>query len=368
MRDALIDQLARVLVEYSMGVQPGELVVLSGGSAGAPLLQAVNRRVIAAGGIPAVEVELPGIIEDLLLAGSDDQLRAVTPFERIAAEQADCSLRVGASENTRAMTGIDPKRQQLYQRARAAIGQQRMQRAADGTLRWSSTIYPTEAYAQEANLSLRDFEEFVARAEWLYDPDPIARWRELGAYQARLIDWLTPRHEVHLVAEDTDLRLSIAGRVWNNSDGHRNFPSGEVFTGPVEDSVEGHVSFSFPSIHRGRQVEGVRLWFERGRVVRAEATRNQEFLEAMLNTDEGARYLGEFAFGTNQQIDRYIGNTLFDEKIGGTVHMALGSGYPDTGSTNRSAIHWDLICDLRRGGEVTVDGDVFLKDGKILIG
>ena len=367
MRDELIDQLARVLVEYSMGVQPGELVVLQGGVAGAPLLRAVNRLVLAAGGVPAVDVQLPGVLEELLLEGSDDQLRAVTPFERIAAEQADCSLRVGAAENTRAMTGIDPRRQQIYQRARAEISQRRMQRAADGTLRWSSTIYPTEGYAQEANLSLRDFEEFVARAEWLYDPDPIARWRELGQHQARLIDWLSPRKEVHVVAEDTDLRLSIAGRTWNNSDGHRNFPSGEVFTGPVEHSVEGHIRFSFPSIHQGRQVEGVRLWFEHGKVVRAEATRNQQFLETMLNADEGARYLGEFAFGTNYQIDRSIGNTLFDEKIGGTVHMALGSGYPDTGSKNRSAIHWDLICDLRQGGEVTVDGDLFLKDGKIQV-
>lgn len=367
MRDELIDRLARVLVGYSLEVRPGDLVVIEGGVAAAPVLAAVNRQVIAAGGIPAVLPELPGMREALLLEGSDDQLRAITPFERVAAEQADCWLRVGATENTRAATDIDPRRQQLFQRARAQVFQTRLERAASGALRWSSTIYPTNAYAQEANLSLRDFEAFVARAGWLDDPDPSARWRALGAYQARLVDWLTPRREVHVVAEDTDLHLSIAGRVWNNSDGHRNFPSGEVFTGPVEDSVNGHIRFSFPSVIQGRQVEEVRLWFEQGRVVRAEATRNNDFLQSMLDTDEGARRLGEFAFGTNRRIDRYIGNTLFDEKIGGTIHMALGSGYPDTGSKNRSAIHWDLICDLRAGGEVTVDGALFLKNGRIVI-
>ncbi|HET9017783.1 MAG TPA: aminopeptidase, partial [Thermomicrobiaceae bacterium] len=173
--------------------------------------------------------------------------------------------------------------------------------------------------------------------------------------------------QIHVVGPDTDLRMDVGGRTWINSDGHRNFPSGEVFTGPLEESVEGHIRFTYSSIMQGREVEGVQLWFERGKVVRATAAKNQEFLESMLNTDAGARYLGEFAFGTNRDITRFTGNTLFDEKIGGTVHMALGSGYPDSGSKNRSAIHWDLICDLRRGGEVTVDGEVFVRDGQFTV-
>jgi aminopeptidase len=217
-------------------------------------------------------------------------------------------------------------------------------------------------------MSLRDYEEFIAAAGWLDEPDPVTKWREVGAYQARLIEWLTPKREIRVVAPDTDLRLRIDGRTWINSDGHRNFPSGEIFVGPIEDSVEGHIRFSFASVVQGREVDDIHVWFEKGKVVRAEAAKNQDFLVSMLDTDEGARYLGEFAFGTNDNISRFTRNTLFDEKMGGTVHMALGAGYPDSGSKNRSAIHWDLIRDLRGGGEVWVDGDLFEKDGKILAG
>jgi aminopeptidase len=366
MRSDRIERFARVLTEYSMDLRPGDLVVLSGGPLAIPLLQEAYRHALDLGAYPAVDLQMPGMVEVLLLEGSDDQLKELTPFERVGSEQADALLRVTASENTRAMTGFSPERQQFYTRARAGLRQTFLDRAASGTLRWSSTVFPTDAHAQEAEMSLRDYEEFIASACWLDDPLPVARWKEIGVYQGQLIDWLTPRHEVHLVAEDTDLRLSIAGRPWINSDGHRNFPSGEIFVGPVEDSVEGHVRFSFPSIVQGREVDDVWLRFERGRVVEAKAGKNQAFLDAMLETDPGARYLGEFAFGTNRNIQRFTRNTLFDEKIGGTVHMALGSGYPDSGSQNRSAIHWDMICDLRRGGEVTVDGDLFLKDGTLL--
>lgn len=367
MRDDRIERLARVLTEYSMEVRPGDSVVLSGGVLALPLLRAAYRSTLALGGNPAIEVLVPEVLEILLSEGSDEQLATINPFERIGSEQADAHLRVSASENTRAMTAIAPERQQAYARARAEVGARRMARAASGELRWSSTVYPTQAHAQEAEMSLAEYEEFIAAAGWLDDPDPVARWRAVGAEQARLIDWLTPKHEVRVVAPDTDLRVKIAGRSWINSDGHRNFPSGEIFVGPVEDSVEGHIRFSFASIVQGREVDDIHLWFEQGKVVRAEAGKNQEFLDAMLNTDAGARYLGEFAFGTNDNISRFTRNTLFDEKMGGTVHMALGAGYPDSGSQNRSAIHWDLIRDLRGGGEVWVDGELFEKDGKIVV-
>lgn len=367
MRDDRIERLARVLTEHSLEVRSGDMVVLSGGVLSLPLLRAAYRSTLALGGNPAIEVLVPEVLEILLSEGSDEQIATINPFERIGSEQADAHLRVSASENTRAMTAIEPGRQQAYARARAEVSGRRMQRAATGELRWSSTVYPTQAHAQEAEMSLAEYEEFIAAAGWLDDPDPVARWRQLGADQARLIDWLTPKQEVRVVAPDTDLRVKIGGRSWINSDGHRNFPSGEIFVGPVEDSVEGHIRFSFASIVQGREVDDIRLWFEQGKVVRAEAGKNQEFLDAMLNTDAGARYLGEFAFGTNDNISRFTRNTLFDEKMGGTVHMALGAGYPDSGSKNRSAIHWDLIRDLRGGGEVYVDGELFEKDGKIVV-
>ncbi len=367
MRDDRVEKLARVLTEYSMEVKPGDLVVLSGGVLSLPLLKSAYHHTLALGGNPAVEVLVPEMTEMLLTEGSDDQLKTIDPFEGIASQQADAHLRVSASQNTRSMTAIRPERQQIYSRARADIRRVRLDRAATGALRWSSTVYPTQAHAQEAEMSLREYEEFIASAGWLDEDDPVVKWREVGAYQARLIAWLTPKSEVRVVSEDTDLTVRIAGRTWINSDGHRNFPSGEIFTGPIEDSVEGHIRFSFASIVQGREVDDIHLWFEKGKVVRAEAAKNQDFLESMLDTDDGARYLGEFAFGTNDNISRFTRNTLFDEKMGGTVHMALGAGYPDSGSTNRSAIHWDLIRDLRGGGEVWVDGELFEKDGKILV-
>ncbi|MDI3340534.1 MAG: aminopeptidase [Sphaerobacter sp.] len=369
MRDeSRIERLARVLTEYSLELRPGETVVISGGRLAAPLLLATYRHALRLGALPILDVHLPEAQEILLRHGSDAQLQAISPLEEFASTQADARLSVAAAENTRMLAGIDPARQRVFGRARADLRQRHLERAARGELKWTATLFPTAAYAQEADLSLHDYAEFVFRAGFLDDPDPVARWRELAAYQQRLIDWLTPRREVHVTGPDTDLRLRIAGRTWINSDGHRNFPSGEIFTGPIEDSVEGTIRFTHATIVQGREVEDVRLWFERGRVVRATAARNQAFLEAMLETDAGARYVGEFAFGTNRAIDRFTRNILFDEKIGGTIHLALGAGYPDSGSQNQSAIHWDLICDLRQGGQVTVDGEVFLKDGEYVVG
>jgi aminopeptidase len=216
-------------------------------------------------------------------------------------------------------------------------------------------------------MSLREFEEFLFGAALVHEPDPIAAWQAISVEQQKLIDWLEDKDQVRLVGPDTDLHLSIKGRSWVNCDGHENFPDGEIFTGPVEDSVNGHVRFTYPACTDGREVEDVRLWFEEGKVVKATAAKNEAFLHTMLDTDEGARYLGEFAFGTNKGVQHFTKNILFDEKIGGTVHMAVGAGFPETGSKNRSGIHWDMICDLRQGGEVWVDGILFAKDGKFTI-
>jgi len=242
-----------------------------------------------------------------------------------------------------------------------------LERAAKKELKWTGTAYPTHAFAQDAEMSLSEFEDFCYGAALVHLPDPIAAWQAISRDQQRLADWLNTKDEIHLIGPDTDLTLSVKGRTWENCDGHENFPDGEIFTAPVETSVSGTVRFSYPACEGGREVEDVRLWFENGRVVRATAAKNEAYLLTMLDTDEGARVLGEFAFGTNQGVQRFTKNILFDEKIGGTVHMAVGAGYPETGSRNQSAIHWDMICDLRRGGEVWVDGQLFAKDGKFTI-
>jgi aminopeptidase len=216
-------------------------------------------------------------------------------------------------------------------------------------------------------MSLREFEDFVYSGCLVHEPDPIKAWKKISREQQHIVDWLNKARKIHVVGPDTDLKLEVTGRKWINCDGHENFPDGEIFTGPIEDSVNGHIRYTYPACAYGREVEDVRLWFKDGKVVKATAAKNEEFLLKMLKTDKGARYVGEFAFGINYGIQRFTKNTLFDEKIGGTIHLALGKGYPESGSKNQSAIHWDMVCDLRQGGEVRVDGTLFLKDGKILI-
>lgn len=367
MTDPRITKWAKVLVEYSLAVEPEQLVVISGAPLAAPLIREVYRFVLERGAYPVVQVMLPGLAEILFKTASDRQLTFITPDERLGPEQADALLRILSESNTKALTGIDPARQQLHQRARTELRQTYLERAAAGALNWCVTLYPTEAYAQDAEMSLGEYEEFVLRAGFLDQDDPVAAWQEQSREQARIIEWLSDKREVHIRAPDTDLRLSIAGRRFINADGRKNFPDGEIFTGPIEDSVEGTIRFSYPSMVQGRQVEDIRLRFAGGRVVEASAARNEAFLHRMLETDEGARYVGEFAFGLNRAITRFTGNILFDEKIGGTLHLAIGAGYPETGSRNRSAVHWDMICDLRRDSEVWVDGQLFMKDGELLI-
>ena len=262
---------------------------------------------------------------------------------------------------------MDPSKQARHAKAMHPINNRLFERMASRELRWVGTAYPTNAAAQTAEMSLREYEDFVYDACLIAESDPIAAWKAISLEQQRLIDWLSERSEIHLQGEDTDLRLTYAGRSWENCDGRENFPDGEVFTGPIEDSVEGTIRFSYPACYRGRQVEDVRLWFEKGKVVKATAAKNEAFLLEMLEVDEGAKFVGEFAFGTNRGIQSFTGDTLFDEKIGGTVHLALGKGFLETGSQNDSAIHWDMVCDLRRGGRVQVNGETFSENGKFQI-
>jgi aminopeptidase len=279
----------------------------------------------------------------------------------------DALISIGAAENTRMLSGVDPNRQRLRAKAHAPLREVFLARSAAGEFKWVSTLFPTQAYAQDAEMSLADFEDFVYGATHADEDDPVARWRDVHTRQQRYVEFLAGKHRLEVLGDNADLRLSIEGRTFINSDGVHNMPSGEIFTGPVEDSVEGWVRFTYPAVTSGREVEGVELVFEKGRVVSASATKNEAFLLSTLDTDEGARYLGEWAIGTNSKIQRFTKNILFDEKIGGTIHMAVGSGYPETGSRNKSAIHWDMICDMRGGGTIAADGEVFYRSGEFLI-
>ncbi|MFL5625804.1 MAG: aminopeptidase [Ktedonobacteraceae bacterium] len=367
MQDIRIERWAHTLVHYSLYVKAGETVAIHATPLAAPLVEAVYREILHVGAYPLAQIELENLEEILLREANDDQLTKVSPLAATLAEASDARLYISSESNTRALGSIDPARDGKRRAAMRSVRQVWREREQAGTFRWSSTLYPTSAYAQDAGMSLHDFEEFVFDVCFLNDPDPIARWQELSVQQQRLVNWLAGHKQVHIQGEHTDLTLSIEDRVFINSDGKRNFPSGEFFTGPVENSANGVIQFDIPASHAGRTIEGVRLVFREGKVIEASASQGQDYLEHMLEIDAGARYLGEFAFGNNARVNRSIRNVLFDEKMGGTVHLALGASYPETGGVNVSALHWDMVCDLRQHGEVRVDGELFFKDGKILV-
>lgn len=367
MQDPRIQAVADVLVKYSIDLNPDQLVQIQAKVEGGPLVVALYRAILEAGGHPWVDLSIEETEELFYVHASNAQLDFHPEFLKQADEAIAASISVWSDANTQRLNGVDAKKQARRAKAMHPVISRFFERMASKEIRWVGTAYPTNAAAQTAEMSLQDYEDFVYGACLVGEPDPIAAWKAISIEQQRLVDWLSERNEIHLEGEDTNLRLTYEGRTWENCDGRENFPDGEVFTGPIEDSVEGHIRFSYPACFRGRQVEDVRLWFEKGKVVKATAAKNEAFLLEMLEIDDGAKFVGEFAFGTNRGIQSFTGDTLFDEKIGGTVHLALGKGFLETGSKNDSAIHWDMVCDLRRGGRVRVNGETFSENGLFLV-
>jgi len=367
MADQRMRKLAEILVDYSTAVKKGDWVRIIGDVGALPLVTEVTRLVVRAGGNPSIQLSADDLDEAVLSEATTEQLEWIAPIDVILNDQIDVSIRIAATSNTRALSGIDPAKQRIQQNARRELRLRYMQRAAEGQLRWVLTQFPCPAYAQEADMSLRDYEDFVYAATFADQADPLACWRGMHDTQQLLVEWLRGKKSVHVRGPNIDMTLSIDGRTFINSDGRRNMPSGEIFTGPVEDSVNGWVKFTYPAIRAGYEVEGVEFEFKDGQVVQARARKNQAYLLSQLDSDAGARYLGEFAVGTNYGIQRFTKSILYDEKIGGTLHMAVGAGYPETGSKNRSSVHWDFICDMRQDSEIWVDGELLYKNGQFQI-
>ncbi len=351
------DAFARLLCGYCLDARAGQQVVVRSTTLAAPLLLALQRELLERGAWPILRTSLPGQDEGWWAAAGDAHLDGHAPLELAEAEQLDAVLTIQAPENTTALAGVDPARMARAARARAAVREQTLAKT------WAGTLWPTPAGAQRAGMGTAEFAAFVRRAVFLDRDDPAAAWGELRERQARLVERLARASELRIEAEGTDLRLRVEDRTWVNSDGRRNMPSGEVFTGPIEDSAEGRIRFTVPSSPRGVEVAGIELELREGVVVDARAERGHGYLLATLDTDPGARRLGEIGIGTNAGIDRPVGAILFDEKMGGTVHLAVGRSYPETGGTNESAVHWDMICDLRGGGRLSADGEVIQEDG-----
>jgi aminopeptidase len=365
--DPKVQNLAKILVGYSTQVKEGEVVSIDGENAAAPLLLAVYEEVLKAGGNPVMNVALDGQIAAYFKHASDKQLEWISPFAEWMVDHADVRIAIGATTNTRELSGVPPERQSLRQSVTGDLMTRAMKRSAAGDFRWVYTIFPTSAYASEAEMSLADYEDFYYGACLADDGDPLTAWKRASEETERLADWIEGHEEVRITAPGTDIKLGIAGRKFIPCIGDHNMPDGEFFTGPIEDATEGEVSFHLPAVIGGREVSGVRLKFEAGKVVDASAERGEEFLIAQLDTDAGARTLGELGIGTNYGIDRGTREVLLDEKIGGTIHMAFGQAYPESGGTNESAVHTDLVCDLRLGGKLEVDGVVMQEDGKFIV-
>jgi len=351
---------ADLLVGYCLEVEAGQKVLLRSSTLATPLLLELQRAVLEREAWPTFEVELPGQSRGFYAHARDAQLDDYDDVAMAQAKAIDAVLGIQAPHDLRELAEIDPALITRAARARRPIRERTLKK------RWCSTLWPTLAGAEQAGMSLERFAAVVRRATFLDQDDPVRAWRGLSAFQETLIARLRGARELRIAADGTDLTLSVRGRTWVNSDGRRNMPSGEVFTGPLETSANGHIRFTIRSSPAGVDVDGVELELRDGEVVQATARSGEDYLRHALATDDGARRLGEIGIGTNFGIEQPVGAILFDEKIGGTVHLALGRSYPETGGKNLSALHWDLICDLRAGGVLSVDGDPLVTDGRFV--
>jgi aminopeptidase len=380
-RSIHLERWADLLVNYATNVQPGQIVRITAQPAAEVLMEAVYRKVLEAGGMAIVQIKPECLTEAFYELANNDQLDWANPLEAQTTEIVDATINIAASTNLRQMDKVDPARPQRAARANAANRELFYNRAAaadapelNPDLRpvlWTTTLYPTNAYAQYAGMSLSDYSKFVISACQLDQDDPIAFWQSLDDWQSLLAEKIMHGSELHYrTSAGTDLRVDISGMRWLSSPGRKNFPDGEVYSGPNLDAenggVEGVVVFDQRTVYQGHSVSGVHITMEQGRATDVKADEGEDFLISMLDQDESARRIGEVAFGTNRAINKMSGQVLYDEKMGGSFHMAFGAGYPETNNCNKSALHWDLIATLGKGSLVKLDGEPFCVDGRFV--
>lgn len=367
MADQKLIKYADVLVNYSLELKKGDEILIQGENVSTELIKEVYKKALKIGAHPLIITTIPEQEELFYKFAGESQLNYSSPYLKYLIENVDATLKILGHNNTKNLASVNPEKIKARTLAKKEITEIMLKRAAEGSLNWNVCQFPTQADAQEAGMSLLDYREFVYQSCHLNRQDPVAYWSKFGQELERIAEILAEKSELHFLAEDTDLKLKVKGRKWIADKGKENYPGGEVFTGPIEDSVEGKIRFSFPGIYSGKEIEDIRLEFEAGRVVDASAAKGEELLHSLLETDEGSRYVGEVAVGCNQGIDKFTRNMLFDEKIGGTIHLALGRSYPETGGENISTIHWDMLCDMKNGGEIYADGELIYRDGSFII-
>ncbi len=364
MVDPRIEKLAKLCVHYSVDVKPKEQVVIQGSSTAAPLIIEIYKECLSSDSYPLI---MPYLGADYLFFrhAKEHQLKFVSPVHRFIYENIDVRIHVLCETNPKKLSNIDPAKIKVHRASRRELSEIFYKRVAEGKLRWTLLPYPITSQAQEAAMSLEEYEDFVYSSCFVDKADPIAEWKKISRRQAKICEFLNKVDEIHVIGEDTDLTLNVKGRKWINSDGKKNMPSGEVFTAPVENSAEGKIRFTYPGIYSGREVEDITLTFKDGKVVKASAAKGDELLQQILEIDDADR-IGEIAIGTNYGITKFSKIMLFDEKMGGTIHMALGNSYPEAGGLNKSAIHWDILKDMKKVGEIFADDKLFYKNGKFL--
>lgn len=368
MIDPRLEKLADIVVNYSTAVKPGDWVRIRGDYLVAtPFFHLLFEKVLEAGGNPTLEIQSNEINEIMFTKANNEQLEWIAPTIPPLVKQADVSILILATSNTRSLTKIDHEKEAAFYAARSELQARYLERSAAGEMRWIALQYPCHAFAQEADMCLDDYEDFVFKATFADTEDPVDEWQRVRDRQEEIIEWLKGKKQVQIKGPNCELYLKIAGRSFVNCSGTNNLPGGEIFTGPVEDSAHGWVEFSYPDVSSGREISGIRLEFIDGKVIGASAKKNEALLLSKLETDPGARYLGELGIGTNYHIPQFSKNMLFDEKLGGTFHLALGFGYPETGSLNKSAIHWDLLCDISQESRILVDDELFYENGDFVI-
>ncbi|UCC33985.1 MAG: aminopeptidase [Candidatus Bathyarchaeota archaeon] len=359
-----VEKLAILTAEYCLPVTEGKKIGIIAHAVATPLIQQLFKQIILRGGHPIPRITADGLGELLFSYGNEKQITFVSPFEKFFVEKIDGIINIHAQTNLKRFSGVAPEKIRQRTSSQKEVMELFMKHVKPGSL--AIIPYPTEAFAQEAEMSLFDYQDFVTKACFLDRKNPVKEWRKLSAKQEQIVQRLNKAKRMRFVGDDTDLRLDVEGRTWMNSDGHVNMPSGEVFTGPIEDSAQGQIRFTYPGIYMGREIEDITLTFKDGEVKQAKAAKGEKLLKELLKVDAGAKRIGEIALGTNKGITRFTKNMLFDEKMGHCIHLALGRSIALTGGKNQSTIHWDILKDMKNG-KVYADDELIYKDGEFTI-
>ena len=364
MADIIYEKQAKLIVNYAVSVKKDDMVLIQGSAVAEPLIREIYREILLAGGHPTLKMQFEDLETLYYTLAQDNHLDHVSPFAKYSEENVDCIIAISSAYNTRSLTSIPPEKLSRKAAANREISEIFAKRSGIGELKWNISPFATSGMAQEASMSRLEFEQLIVKTLLLDKDDPVKEWKEISAKQQQWADFLNKMKQLHIVGEDIDLRMSVAGRTWENCDGKKNLPDGEIFSAPVDDSTNGKIRFKYPGIYYGKEIEDIRLKFENGKVIEAKALKGEELLQTIINTDDGSKRLGEIGIGTNPGVTQLTRNILFDEKMGGTIHLALGMAYQEVGGTNKSSIHWDL---LAQPSEIYGDGKVFWKDGNFTI-